>query len=121
MESLNQETPSFNPELGQQYIYNAARAAAERGDKLWQIDDKEKVVAAASTREVEDAVIVENIGSLVRGKGKELLLQIATYAISVNKQLLVSATFDSEGYYQKLGFAPLHGRNGMWAIDPKLL
>lgn len=113
MELLNQEMQSFDPESGQQYIYNAARAASERGDRLWQIDDKERVVAAASTREVEDAIIVENIGSLVRGKGKELLQQIAAYAISLNKQLLVSATIDSEGYYQKLGFAPLHGRNGM--------
>jgi hypothetical protein len=118
MENPESQRPSHNSKLGQEYIYNAAKAAAEKGDRLWQIDDTDKTLAAASTSETNEEVIVENLGSIVSGKGKELLKRIATYTASVGKILIVSATIDSEEYYQKIGFIHITGRSGMWSIDP---
>jgi hypothetical protein len=120
-ETFTSTKPSNDPESGLRYIQNAALAAQKVGQRLWQIDGEEEVLAAASTEETEDSIVVQNLGSIVSGKGREVLQQIAHYAAENKKKLVVSATFDSEKYYQKLKFKYIPGSNNLWEIDPKIL
>jgi histone acetyltransferase (RNA polymerase elongator complex component) len=57
----------------------------------------------------------------MRNKGRELLKQIARYAISQSKQLSVISIVDAEAYYKKLGFVPEKNVPNKFTIDPQKL
>jgi hypothetical protein len=111
--------PSADPELGQQYIYNAALAARDAGQTLWQVDEGEKTVSAASTSETEDEIVIEHLGSIMKGKGREVIDQIARYAIEHNKKLSAISIIGAQEYYEKLGFTPVRGISNKWTINPR--